>query len=449
MAAGSKLTRSDEKLAIRGQVLQFAADPFHCDPDSACRFWSDGLVVVEAGLVREVGQAEDLLPALASDIEIHHYPGKLVMAGFVDTHVHYPQIEVIASYGAQLIEWLNDYTFPAEGKFGDPDYAREAANLFLAESLRNGITTAAVYCTVHPESVDAFFEACAPLDLRMIAGKVMMDRNAPDFLTDTAQSAYDDSKALIERWHGKGRALYGLTPRFAPTSTAAQLEATGTLWRETPGVYLQTHVSENRKEIEWVAELFPDCQDYLGVYEKYGLLGPRSILGHGIHLSEREKAVVAETGSAIAHCPTSNLFIGSGLFDLRASQDRADPLRVGLATDVGGGTSFSIFSTQRAAYEIAQLQSFSLHPIKAFYLATLGSARALYLDDKIGNLAPGFEADLTVIDLESTPLIAQRMRHAKDLAEALFIQMILADDRAIAATYVAGRQVYARDESAA
>lgn len=433
-----------KRLAIRGQVLQFTADPFQAGTENAHRFWSDGLVVIKDGLVQEVGQAGDFIAGLGADVEVHHYPGRLIMAGFVDSHVHYPQMEVIASYGAQLIEWLNEYTFPAEGKFHDRAYASKVAQLFLDESLRNGITTSAVYCTVHPESVDAFFEACAPYDLRVIAGKVMMDRNAPDFLTDTAQSAYDDSKALIERWHGKGRALYGLTPRFAPTSSAAQLEAAGVLWRETEGVYMQTHVSENRQELAWVAELFPDCKDYLGIYEKYGLLGPRSILGHGIYLSEREKAVIAETGSAVAHCPTSNLFIGSGLFDLKASQQREAPLRVGLATDIGGGTSLSIFATLRAAYEIAQLQSFSLHPIQAYYLATLGGARSLYLDDKIGNLAPGFEADLTVIDLKSTPMITQRMNHAKDLTEALFIQMILADDRAIEATYAAGRRVYER-----
>ena len=432
-------------LAIRGQVLQFTADPFLAGPENACQFWSDGLVLIRDGVIEQVGPAADLLAAQGEDIELHAYPGRLILAGFVDSHVHYPQMEVIASYGAQLIEWLNDYTFPAEGKFHDGAYAREVAALFLQESLRNGITTSAVYCTVHPESVDAFFEAAAPYNLRVIAGKVMMDRNAPDFLTDSAQLAYEDSKALIARWHGKGRVHYGLTPRFAPTSTEAQLEAAGALWREFPDVYLQTHVSENRKELAWVAELFPDCSDYLGVYEKYGLLGPRSILGHGIYLSEREKDVIAETGSAVAHCPTSNLFIGSGLFDLQASQQRGKPLRVGLATDVGGGTSLSIFATLRAAYEIAQLQSFSLHPVQAFYLATLGGAKSLYLDDRIGNLAPGYEADLTVIDLKSTPMIRQRMEHAKDLKEALFIQMILADDRAIEATYAAGRRVYARD----
>ncbi len=433
-----------DRLAIRGQVLQFTADPFQLGTENAHRFWSDGAVVVEDGVILKVGQASDLLADLGPDVEVHYYPGRLIMAGFVDTHVHYPQMEVIASYGAQLIEWLNEYTFPAEGKFHDRDYAGKVAGLFLQESLRNGITTSAVYCTLHPESVDAFFEAAAPYDLRVIAGKVMMDRNAPDFLTDTAQAAYDDSKALIERWHGKDRALYGLTPRFAPTSTDAQLEAAGALWQESKGVYMQTHVSENRQELAWVAELFPDCSDYLGVYEKYGLLGPRCVLGHGIYLSDREKAVIAETGSAVAHCPTSNLFIGSGLFDLADSQQRVGPLRVGLATDIGGGTSLSIFATLRAAYEIAQLQSFSLHPIQAFYLATLGGAKSLYLDDKIGNLAPGYEADMVVIDLKSTPMITQRMEHAKDLTETLFIQMILADDRAIEATYAAGRRIYAR-----
>lgn len=440
------MRQSENNLVVRGQLLQFIGDPFEDAIEASYRFWSDGLVWIKEGRVFWAGAAEQLLSAIPPGYELRHYPNRLIIPGFVDSHVHYPQMDVIASYGAQLIDWLNDYTFPAERLFGDRKYARDVADLFLKENLRNGITTSAVYCTVHPESVEAFFEACEPYDLRMIAGKVMMDRNAPKFLTDTAQSAYDDSKALIKAWHGRGRALYGITPRFAPTSSEAQLEAAGALWRENPDSYLQTHVSENRKEIEWVAELFPDCQDYLGVYEKYGLLGARSVLGHGIYLSERELAVAGETGTAIAHCPTSNLFIGSGLFDLRASQERKLPLRVGLATDVGGGTSLSLFATQRAAYESAQLQGFSLHPIQAFYLATLGSAKALYLDEKIGSLRPGTEADFAVIDLESTPMIAQRMRHAKGLGEALFIQMILADDRAIEATYVAGWEVYRRSE---
>jgi len=435
--------------AVRGTVLQFRANPFDGDPAAAYATWDDGLVIVEAGRVAAVGAADALLPKLAPGTEIHTYPGHLVMAGFVDAHVHYPQVDIIASYGEQLLDWLEKYTFPAESRYCDRDHADRSARVFLKESLRNGVTTSAVYCTVHPQSVDAFFEACEPYGLRMIAGKVLMDRNAPDTLTDTARSGYDESKALIERWHGKGRAQYALTPRFAPTSTPEQLELAGALRAEFPDIHMQTHVSENRKEVAWVRELFPDCPDYLGVYEKYGLLGPRSVLGHGIWLSERERAVIRETGSAIAHCPTSNLFVGSGLFDMETATKPDERMLVGLASDVGGGTSLSMFATMRSAYEIAQLQDYSLHPLQAYYLATLGSAKSLYIDDKVGNLAPGLEADMVVVDLRSTPLIAHRMAHASSFEEALFVQMILADDRAIRATYAAGRKVYERDEDPA
>jgi len=438
------MVTTQKSQALRGQVLRFKADPFVAGPEQAVEFFADGLVVMADGLIQEVGVADQLLQDLPDDLNITHYRDDLIMAGFVDAHVHYPQTEVIASYGSQLIEWLNKYTFPAELKFSDREYAKAAAQFFVQECFRNGVTTASVYCTVHPHSVDAFFEATQAYNLRMIAGKVLMDRNAPEGLCDTAEKAYDDSKALIERWHGKGRALYAITPRFAPTSSPAQLEAASTLWQEHSGTYMQTHVSENKAEIEWAKKLYPNSKDYLGVYEEYGLLGPRMILGHGIYLSEREKAVIAETGSAIAHCPTSNLFIGSGLFDMEAAQDSASKMLTGLASDVGGGSSFSMFHTMKAAYEVAQLKGYSLNPISAYYLASLGSAKALYLDDKIGNLAPGFEADLIVIDLNSTPLIRERMKHAESLSEALFVQMILADDRAIKATYVNGAKAYER-----
>jgi guanine deaminase len=433
-------------VVVRGQVLAFDGDPFRRGSEAATRFFSDGAVAVRDGIITAVGEAREVIAGTPAGSDLHHYPDHLVMAGFVDAHVHYPQTEVIASFGEQLIAWLEKYTFPAERKFGDSDYARTAARLFLAESLRNGVTTSAVFCTVHPQSVDAFFEECLPYGLRMIAGKVMMDRNAPEDLRDSAETAYADSKALLQRWHGNGRLCYALTPRFAPTSTPAQLDAAGALWREYPDCFVQTHVSENRQEIAWVRELFPDAADYLDVYERAGLIGPRAVLGHGIHLSDSEKARLKEKGAAIAHCPTSNMFIGSGLFDLEGSQAGAEAMRVGLASDIGGGTSFSMFATMRTAYEIAQLRGYALHPANAFYLATQGSAKALYLDDKIGNVAPGYEADLVVIDMASTPLIAERMRHATDLAEALFIQMILADDRAIRATYAAGRKVYERGQ---
>jgi guanine deaminase len=366
------------------------------------------------------------------------------MAGFVDCHVHYPQCEVIGSYGEQLLEWLNRYTFPAEQKFADPDYARGVAVHFLDEALRNGTTTASVYCTVHPESVDAFFSSAEARGLRMAAGKMMMDRNAPDALLDTAQTGYDQSKALIARWHGRGRLTYVVSPRFAPTSTPGQLEAAGTLWREHPDALVQTHLSENPREIAWVRSLYPDAPDYFGVYERYGLTGPGSNFGHAVHLTERERAALRATGSGISHCPTSNAFLGSGLFDMKGLREGRSDVPVGLATDIGGGSSLSMFQTMRSSYEICRLAGYSLHPAKAYYLATVGSATVMRLADRIGNLRAGHEADFIVIDLRSRPQIAKRMDYAADLWETLFVQMIMADDRAVRATYAGGRKVYAR-----
>lgn len=433
--------------ALRGQTLTFRGDPFMIKTEAAADFHEDGAVVIEAGRIREVGPAGAVL-ARHPGIAVESWPGHLIMAGFVDCHIHYPQTAVIASYGAQLIEWLNTYTFPAELKFADDAHAAASAEFFLDECLRNGTTTVSAYCTVHPGSADALFAAATRRDMRIAAGKVMMDRNAPPGLLDTAERGYRESKALIERWHGKGRNLYAVTPRFAPTSTSAQLDAAGALWREHPGTLMQTHISENPKEIAWVRELFPDATDYLGVYERHGLIGRGAIFGHAIHLTERERAVFCASGSAIAHCPTSNAFIGSGLFDL-AGLRHADPAAtVGLATDVGGGSSFSMMQTMRSAYEIAQLRGYSLHPVRAYYLATVGSAEAMGLGGVVGNLAPGHEADVVVLDLASRPLITERMRHARNLADVLFTQMILADDRAVRATYVAGRKLFDRDAPA-
>lgn len=427
--------------AIRGQTLSFRDDPFRVAPEAAVVHHEDGAVVIRDGKIVDVGPATEVLSRHAG-IEVESYTGALIMAGFVDCHVHYPQLEVIASYGEQLLEWLNKYTFPAECRFIDPVYARAAADTFLDACIANGITTSSVYCTTSPISVDAFFEAASARGMRMAAGKVMMDRNAPDALRDSAETGYAQSKALLERWHNNGRMTYVITPRFAATSTPGQLEAAGQLWREYPTALMQTHISESIYEIEWVKDLYPEAPDYLGIYEKYGLIGHGANFGHAIHLTEREIARLAETGSAISHCPTSNTFIGSGLFDMQGLRDSHDPICVGLATDIGGGSSMSMFATMKASYEICQLQGYSLHPAKAFYLATLGSANVLRLEDKVGNLAVGFDADIIVIDLKSRPLIDYRMRFANDLWEALFIQIILADDRAIAATYVAGEKMH-------
>jgi guanine deaminase len=351
---------------------------------------------------------------------------------------------MIGAHGAQLIDWLEKYTYVAEQQYADKRHARAAARAYIDENLRNGITTAAVFCTVHPQSVDALFEAAAKFDLRMIAGKVLMDRNAPEKLRDSAQRGYDESKALIAKWHGRGRSIYAITPRFAPSSTPEQLAAAGALKREHPDCFVQSHVSENRSEVAWAKALFPERRDYLDVYDHYGLLGRRAIYGHGVHLTEAELARMHETGAAIAHCPTSNFFLGSGCFDLGKAMRKERPVRVGLATDVGGGTSLSFLQTLNEAYKAAQMNGYSLSAGHAFYLATRGTAHALHLEDTIGSLAPGMEADLVVLDLKSTPLIAFRMKHAVDLAEALFIQMTLGDDRAVRATYAAGRRIYAR-----
>lgn len=427
--------------ALRAQTFSFKDDPFCVSPEEAISYESDGCVVMQDGQILDVGPAQDIL-ARYSNLEVTHYPDHLIMAGFVDSHVHFPQTEIIASYGEQLLTWLNKYTFPAEMKFADEVYAQQGATFFLDECLRNGVTTSSVYCTVHAQSADALFAEAARRNMRITAGKVLMDRHAPEGLSDTAQSGYDNSKKLIEKWHNKGRGVYCITPRFAPTSTPEQLEAAGVLWKEYPDALMQTHVSENHNEIAWVKELFPDCPDYLGVYEKFGLMGAGANFGHGIHLVEREISLLKEAGAGISHCPTSNTFIGSGLFDMQGLRDCVDPITVGLATDVGGGSSFSMFDTMKAAYEIAQLRGYNFHPAKIYYLATLGSAHLLRMGDKVGNLAKGYEADLQVINLKSRPLITERMKHARDIWEVLFLQMILADDRAIKAVYVAGEKVY-------
>jgi guanine deaminase len=427
--------------AIRGPALTFTGDPF-TGGRAALRHESDALLAFAAGRITHFGPATSVRPLLPPDISIKEYGADhLILPGFIDCHVHYPQLGIIGAYGEQLLDWLEKYTFVAEQEFADPAHARRVAEFFLDECLRNGTTTVATFCTVHAHSVDAFFEAAAVRGMRCIAGKCLMDRHAPEALRDSAQLGYDQSKTLIDRWHGRGRALYAITPRFAPSSTPEQLELAGALWKERPGTYLQSHVSENRREVTWARELFPDCRDYLDVYDHFGLLGPRAIYGHGIHLSEVELARLHESGAAIAHCPTSNMFLGSGLFDLGNARAASRPVRVGLATDVGAGTSLSMLKTLGAAYQTAQLNGHGLSAAEAFYLATRGAARALYLEDTIGSLMPGMEADFIVMNLRSTPLIAARMSRCESLDDALFVQMTLADDRAIAARWVAGEAV--------
>ncbi|MDH4607258.1 guanine deaminase [Pseudomonas sp. BN102] len=428
--------------AYRSAILHSIADPALVGVEQSYQYFEDGLLVVEDGRIKALGEAEALLPTLAAGVEVREYRDALITPGFIDTHIHYPQTGMIASYGEQLLDWLNTYTFPTEKQFADKAHAADVAGIFLKELLRNGTTTALVFGTVHKESVDAFFEAAQALDLRMIAGKVLMDRNAPDYLTDTAESGYADSKELIERWHGKDRLHYAVTPRFAPTSTPEQLALAGKLFAEYPGLYMHTHLSENRKEIEWVKELFPERKGYLDVYDHFKLIGERSVFAHGVHLCDDECKRLAETGSAVAFCPTSNLFLGSGLFDLQKLEEHG--VRVGLGTDVGAGTSFSQLQSLNEAYKVMQLQGKKLDPFKSLYLATLGGARALYLDDKIGNFQAGKDADFVVLDYKATPLLDYRMQQARSLEEKLFALTILGDDRAVKETFAAGRSVHQR-----
>ena len=434
-----KLTETSSKpILLTGRTLSFDGDPT-VNPDSV-RYTEKGAVLLADGHIVWTGQAGDEPADLSAGAARHDYGDNLILPGFVDGHVHYPQIGVIASFGAQLLDWLEKYTFPEEARFSDPDYADRTAKLFLDLLLANGTTTAAVYCTVHPESADAFFAESSARNLRMIAGKILMDRNAPDSVRDTAQSGYDETKLLIEKWHGQGRNLYAVTPRFAPTSTPAQLEACGTLMSEFPDIYLQSHVSENTEEVKWVAELFSDARSYLDVYGRFGMLGARALYGHAIHMDDADLAQAAGTDTKFVHCPTSNLFIGSGLF--RMQETRAAGVDVMLGCDVGGGTSLSPFATMKAAYEIAQFGGYSLTPEEAFWLSTSGGAETLSIGDRIGKLQPGYEADLVVLDVNSTPIIRQRMDRADSLRDMLFTQMILADDRAVRATYAGGGLVY-------
>jgi guanine deaminase len=423
---------------ILGQTLAFAADPFAVPPAEAARHERHGAVLVEDGRIADVGPAERLRAA-HPEAEVEDLGTALISPGFVDAHAHYPQTAMIASWGLRLIDWLNTYTFPEEMRFSDPAYAAEIARRYFDLTLAHGTTTTVSYCTIHTESVEAFFAEASRRGLRAYAGKTCMDRNAPEGLCDTAQSAYDDSKRLLEKWHGADRLSYVVTPRFSPTSSRDQLAALGALWAEHPGCLMQTHLSEQLDEIAWVKSLFPEARDYLDTYEAAGLLGPGGLFGHAIHLTERERARLKDVGAALIHCPTSNTFIGSGLFDMGGL--KAERQRVGLATDTGGGSSFSMLRTMAAAYEIAQLKGTALHPAQLWWLATKGSAEALGAADRIGRLAPGIEADLIAVDLSATPAIAQRSARAEDIWEAIFPTIMMGDDRAIRAVWVAGTRV--------
>jgi len=426
--------------AIRGRLLWFEADPWQAGEDEAVRYIEDGLLVLTDGLIENVGEAGALLKALPENARIADHRPHLVMPGFIDPHLHMPQTQVIASYGAHLLEWLEKYTFVEEQRYADPAVAAAASRFLLDELLRSGTTSAAIYCSVHPASAEALFSEGEARGMRLLAGKVMMDRAAPQALLDTPQKGYDETKALIDKWHGKGRLSYAITPRFAVTSSEAQLEAAGALAAEYPQMHIQTHLSENDLEIATVARDFPWSEDYTAVYERYGLVRPKALFGHCIHLSERERRALGEAGAAAISCPTSNLFLGSGLFDLAAMRKTHPPVAVGLATDIGGGTSYSMLRTASEFYKVLALRDERLTPFEAFHTLTLGNAEALSLDDRIGSFRPGMEADVVVVDSAATPAMAQRMERVETLFEELFVLMMLGDDRSVAATYLMGER---------
>lgn len=426
--------------AYRAQLLYFRDD--RQAEDEAVEWIADGLLVVRDGHIEQVGDYGRLVTTLAPGTAIVDWRGKLIMPGFIDAHIHYPQTDMIASPAPGLLPWLERYTFPTERRFENPEYAADVAHFFVDELLRCGTTTALVYCTVHPGSAEAFFTESHTRNLRMIAGKVMMDRNCPEFLRDTAESGARESEVLLQRWHGTGRQMYALTPRFAPTSTPEQLGRCGELAQQYPDVFIQSHVAENKDEVKWAAELFPDSRSYLDIYEQYGLLRPRAVYGHCVWLDDTDRGRMRDTSALAVHCPTSNLFLGSGLFDFAAA--KASDVLVALSTDVGGGTSFSMLQTMNEAHKVARLSGYYLSAQRMFWLATQGAAHALGLSGRIGTLAAGAEADFIVLDPQATPLMARRTALADSLEELLFALAILGDDRAVAATYAAGRQVHTR-----
>lgn len=426
---------------LRGRTLSFLRRPSGLNDTGSYVYRHDGGLLINRGLIIAEGEYFDLAKA-NPDVPVTDHRPHLLVPGFIDPHLHFPQMQVIASFGTRLIEWLNTYTFPEEMRFSDKAHGDRIADHLFTTLIANGTTTAAAYCTSHLNSVDAFFEAAEKRNLRMIAGKVLMDRNAPEGLLDTPKSAHDDTLALAKKWHLKGRAHYAITPRFAITSTPSQMEVAQSLAVSLPSCYIQTHLGETPEEIDFATSLFPDAPDYTGIYERYGLLGPNTLLGHCIHLTDREVEAISGSQSVAVSCPTSNLFLGSGLFPRKRLLDKN--VQIALATDIGGGTSYSMLKTLDEFYKVLQLGREVHDPLNAFYQITRGNADSLGLTEKIGTLESGTEADIVVLNANATLPMALRMERVSSLAEELFILQTLGDDRAVVETYVAGKPMKTR-----
>lgn len=429
---------------IRGQIFFFTSDPtLYTNPDDFSHYYEDGGLVISKGYIVDIGNYEEMklkYPQASCD----DYSGMLVMPGFIDTHVHYPQTQIIGSYGKQLLDWLNDYTYPAEEQFFSQKCSESIAKEFINELFKNGTTTCVAFSTVHKNSVNALFKVASDFKMRIITGKILMDRNAPSDLEDNVKKAYAESKELIDTWHKNGRNLYAITPRFAITCDLKELKIVSLLHRKYPDTYIQTHLAENKDEIKETMELFPDCSDYLNIYEKAGMVTDRSIFAHGIYLSDSELDRIQWAGAVVSHCPTSNLFLGSGLFNMKRANDKH--VRITIATDVGAGTSFSMLQTLNEAYKVQQLNGYAMNAFESFYKATLGAARALSLEDKIGSFTLGNEADFIVIDYLAQHIQKVRYEYLKscnkwNIENMLFGLQILGDSRNIKATYVMGHKL--------
>ncbi len=429
---------------LRGDLLDFTADPgFHApDQSPGVRHRPDHLVLVAGERIVAVQPADQALPVDWMDVAVQDQRGRLILPGFIDTHVHCPQLDVIASFGTELLDWLNTYTFPAERRYVDPLVSHQGAERFLHALWAQGTTSAVVFPTVHKVSAEALFEQAAAARMRLITGKVLMNRHAPDGLRDDVDQAERDCLDLIDRWHGRDRQAFAVTVRFAPCSTPEQLAMAGRLAQAHAGVYMQTHVAESLDEVRWVSELFPDARSYLDVYDRDGLIGPRAVLAHGIWLDDNDRAVLRERGAQIAHSPSSNLFLGSGLFNWPQAEQAG--VNVSLASDVGGGTSLSMLRTMGDAYKIQALQGHRLTAWKALHSATAGAASHLGLSDEIGRIEPGLMADLTVWDLAVGDVAAHRDSLAHSWHERVFAWMTLGDDRNLIETLVAGQTRYLR-----